>query len=113
MSQAIKLFDVDFEQGTAEVGVSDGDNWAGVSVSFCSDIRYVNDSFAHAFGTHKSGYWEIEMDDFKFKVVDTDGEPIAIDKQAIIDTLYTATDEFDFDAYERKLCDDYFDGWCA
>lgn len=113
MSQNIELFNVDFENGTAEVGVSDGDNWVGLDLTFDAVIRYVDDSFSHAFGIHKCGHWEIEMDSFKFEIADSDGEPVAIDQQAIIDALYTASHDFDFDAYERKLRDDYFDSLCA
>lgn len=110
---SVELYDVDFENGTAEVGVSDGDNWAGVSVSFHASIRYVDDSFSHAFGVHKCGHWEIEMENFKFEVVDTDGEPVAIDEQAIINILYEKSQDFDFCGYERKLRDDYFEDLCA
>lgn len=101
----IELQDTDFEQGIAEVGVSDADSWVELRVSFHSVIRYVDDSFSHAFGTHADGHWEIKMDDFAFKIVDGEGE-VAIDEEAMIDALYAATDEFDWRAYECKLRDD-------
>lgn len=92
----IELYDVDWQDGTANVGITDGDNWVGVEVSFCAISRYVDDSFSHAFGVHECGHWEIDIDDVAVRIIDSDGD-VAIDENAILNLLETFALDVEFD----------------
>lgn len=94
----IEIYETDFTHGInggkAHLAVcDDDDNFVEIVVSFNCFIGYEDESFDHAFGTEVCGYFDIELEHFKFDIIDGEGE-ISFDKNEIIEVLYAQAHKF-------------------
>ena len=71
----MEVLNLDLEKGTADILIGDDEQYIALEASFYSNVKYVDDSFDHAFGTHHCGHFELELDDLVLNEIDREGEP--------------------------------------